>query len=256
MKKMRFMILVIFMLSVSIFAFVSQGEELVVTSTVEHNNEDLAEVPVMIEAINAKSVATLAREMTIIQHEIEETRFNEVEKLVGIYEEKAIAEEIVLAEEQALSEKVQFIVDTTPLDAKTAQVIIEYSERYDIRTSLILGVMDLESNFNQYLVGSSDDRGYMQVIPGTEKWLVSKYGEELGISYDPSRIFEAEYNIPLAVKYLSVLKLEFGENFTKVLTAYNRGSGGLRKWYAEHGTYETAYSRVVLKRELKYLEIN
>lgn len=53
---------------------------------------------------------------------------------------------------------------------------------------------------------------------------------------------------------MSILQGEFKDD-TKMLTAYNRGTYGMQKWFDEHQTYETAYSRVVLKREKKYLSV-
>lgn len=152
-------------------------------------------------------------------------------------------------------ERLQMIVDHTPLDSKAGEIILEYADAYGLRVSLILGLIDLESNFNPYLVGTSQDRGYMQIIPGTEKWLAEAYGEELGLTYDTTRIFDANYNIPLGMRYLSLLKDQYG-NETQMLTSYNRGDYGMEKWYQEHGTYETTYSRVVLKRASKYTFID
>lgn len=277
MKKLRFMLLVVIMLTVSVFALVSQGEEVSVANTSQENEMtvdqekiDLEARTMEIEPVTSQALNTVilsqSKEddenipVSVLATKLEQTEV-ETEILVNSEESEALVEDSQQAEELpveeiSLSDQVQFIVDNTPLDIRTAEIVLKYAERYNIRPSLILGIMDLESNFDQYLVGTSDDRGYMQVIPGTEKWLVSTYGEELGITYDPSRIFEPDYNIPLAVKYLSVLQKEFDGNDTMMLTAYNRGSGGLRKWYNEHGTYETAYSRVVLKREQKYLGVN
>lgn len=152
--------------------------------------------------------------------------------------------------------RVAEICKLTPLDEETAEIVIELADEYELNPSFLLGVMDLESSFNQYLVGTSQDRGYMQVIPSTEKWLAKAYGDELGLIYNPSEIFDPRYNISLSAKYFDVLNTEFNGNYTKMLTAYNRGTGGLYKWYKENSTYETAYSRVVLKREKKYLSVN
>lgn len=250
MKKYRVVMLVIFMLVISLFAFVSQGEDTVMINEIENNSFDIAVNKIRLETKikEADRLATERHEQVLLQQKIDALNFNEAEKLNSYFQKKAA--------EEALTNnaRVDEILKLTPLDSYTAGLIIEYADKYNIRPSLILGVMDLESSFNPYLVGTSDDRGYMQIIPGTEKWLVNTYGEELGITYDPSRIFEPDYNIPLAVKYLSVLQGEFGDD-TMMLTAYNRGNYGLKKWYEEHNTYETAYSRVVLKREQKYLSV-
>ena len=116
--------------------------------------------------------------------------------------------------------------------------------------------MELESNFNQYEVGADNDRGYMQIIPSTEKWLAETYGEKYGLSYNPERIFEPEYNIGLASIYLSLLKDAYGDNYDRILSEYNRGPYNLQRYFEENNTYETTYSRVILTKEQKYLALN
>lgn len=258
MKKTRVMLLVIFMLMVSVFAFVSQGEELP-RETSEKSGTNFYGIKSDIDSIRTeiklktssipKPSVYIEPDLAILNQEFGVLQYSQSKK-VTIYTD---SRETIYDNE--LDERVKIILELTPLDAETAKVVLECADTFKVRPSLILGIMDLESNFGQYLVGTSQDRGYMQIIPGTEKWLATAYGEELGITYNPDNIFEADYNIPLAVKYIQVLRMEYGSNYTKILTSYNRGNYGLQKWYEEHGTYETAYSRVILKREQKYLEV-
>ncbi|MBN2897986.1 MAG: transglycosylase SLT domain-containing protein [Clostridia bacterium] len=148
------------------------------------------------------------------------------------------------------------ITEGTPLDFETACVVVEYAEEFEINPSLILAVIDLESNFEQYEVGSANDRGYMQIIPSTEKWLVGEFGEKLGIAYDPEQIFEPKYNIGLGAAYLSLLKDVHGEDYNRILSEYNRGPYNLKRYYEANNTYVTTYSKVVLSKEKKYLAYN
>lgn len=251
MKKYRVVMLVVFMLVISLFAFVTQGEELVLVNEIEKGTLAIEVNKIRLETKikEADKEATKRHEQALFNQKIEALEFNEAEKLNQYFEDKQFAYE------SSMDGRVDEVMKLTPLDAKTARIVLDYSDKYNIRPAFILGVMDLESTFNQYLVGTSQDRGYMQIIPGTEKWLATAYGEELGLTFNPDRIFEANYNIPLSVKYFDVLRQEFNNNETKMLTAYNRGNYGLQKWYDEHGTYETAYSRVVLKRAKKYVTV-
>lgn len=148
------------------------------------------------------------------------------------------------------------IESNTPLDFETACIIISYARKFDIKPSLILAMIDLESNFNQYSVGTHEDRGYLQIIPPTEKWLVEEFGEELNLEYNPERIFEPEYNIGLGTAYISLLSSAYGDNINRILSEYNRGPYNLKKFYEKHRTYETSYSRSILKREKKYEHFN
>lgn len=148
------------------------------------------------------------------------------------------------------------ISNSTPLSIETAKIIVDYCDRLDLPVSLVLALIELESNFNQYEVGADNDRGFCQIIPGTEKWLAETHGHKLGLKYDPKRIFEPEYNIGLGMLYLHILKRAYGENYHKILSEYNRGIYNLKKYYDKHGTYVTSYSRGVLSREEKYISFN
>jgi len=152
--------------------------------------------------------------------------------------------------------KAKQVEESTPLDFETAYIVVKTANEFDLNVSLILSVMDLESNFNQYAVGTSEDRGYMQIIPSTEKWLAEKYGYEYGLEYNPDRIFDPEYNIGIAAIYLNLLQNAYGDNYNRILSEYNRGPSNLKKYYEENNTYETTYSKVILSKEVKYLALN
>ena len=153
-------------------------------------------------------------------------------------------------------EKAKEISDATPLDYESAVVLVKYADLYDVPYSLVLSIIDIESGFAKDQVGSSQDRGYMQIIPGTEKWLANTYGSELGLTYNPDRIFEPEYNLALGIKYLDDLMGDYGSNYDRILSEYNRGAGNLKKYYAANQTYSTSYSRKILENETIYISLN
>lgn len=147
------------------------------------------------------------------------------------------------------------ISEQTPLDLETATILVRYSNRYSVDPSLVLAIIEKESNFNATLVGSHQDRGYMQIIPGTERWLIKAFGEELGFDYDPSRIFEAEYNLGLGICYIADL-LNRHEDPHRALSEYNRGGPNLAAYYAANRTYQTGYSKRIVRTEQTYLHFN
>lgn len=214
--------------------------------------------------IKAKEAETLAIksdkfEMTIDSMEQELVRLREELKEKEALEAKVKRIEEFIDLDAYTDEDLQKAKDIslgTPLDFKTSLILVDYSNRYDLKLSLLLGIMELESNFNQYEVGTSQDRGYMQIIPSTEKWLAKAFSDELGFEYDPERIYEPEYNIGLAAVYLNTLKTAYGENYDRILSEYNRGPYNLQKYYEKYATYETSYSRVVLSKANKYLAYN
>lgn len=157
---------------------------------------------------------------------------------------------------KSVDSRAKEIANATPLDYESALILVRYADKYDLNPSLILSVIEVESNFNQWEVGSSRDRGYMQIIPATEKWLASDFGSELGLKYNPDRIFDPEYNIGLAAAYLNLLQTNYGDDYSRILSEYNRGPGNLKKYYQKNGTYSTSYSRKVLSAEKDYLAFN
>lgn len=144
------------------------------------------------------------------------------------------------------------LAESTPLTLEEAALLLGYCQKLEFKPSVALGLIELESNFKKYEVGTSQDRGYMQIIPGTEKWLAYRYGYRLGVSYDVSRIFEPEYNFALGLIYLNHLQRVHGNDYHKILSEYNRGPYNLKKYYNKHNTYQTSYSRLVLKKAEKY----
>lgn len=145
------------------------------------------------------------------------------------------------------------IYNNTPLSLEAAAAVVYYSDYYGVKYSLILSIIEIESNFNQYLVGAAEDRGYMQIIPETERYLVKTFGENIGLSYNPDRIFEPDYNLGLGISYIAYLHQCHGEDLDKILTEYNRGAGGLAAHYRANATYSSTYSRAVIDRQEKYL---
>ncbi len=148
------------------------------------------------------------------------------------------------------------IESNTSLDFDSAYVLVAYARKFDIRPSLLLSMIELESNFDQYCVGTHQDRGFLQIIPPTEKWLAEVFGEELNIEYDPDKIFEPDYNIGLGAAYIHLLKEAYGDDINRILSEYNRGPYNLKKYFDANHTYETTYSRSILSREKKYEQFN
>lgn len=153
-------------------------------------------------------------------------------------------------------QKIGDISQNTPLDLKTSAVLVNVANKYNLKPSLILSIMELESNFKQFEVGRDQDRGYMQIIPSTEKWLANEFAENHKLEYDPDKIFEPTYNIELAATYLRLLKDSYGNDYSRILSEYNRGPYNLARYYEEYKTYSTTYSRVILNGEKKYLAYN
>lgn len=152
-------------------------------------------------------------------------------------------------------ERALAIAADTPLNFKESLILLTYAEKFNVQPSLILALIKKESNFNGELVGTHRDRGFMQIIPSTEKWLANSFGKELGLQYDPSLIFTPEYNLGLGIRYIAEL---LGENKDphRALSEYNRGASKLAAYYAVNKTYETGYSKLIVSQEKQFEQYN
>lgn len=224
--------------------------------------------------LHQEEAVSRRRRMTLQEENIRlHTRISELERRVdALYDEKyAIETDFELYNElvtgyfaggkygRFTGEQIRAlgnILKMTPLTLEAAAAVVYYSDRYRLDYALVLSVIETESNFEQYLVGGSGDRGYMQIIPGTEKYLVDVFGEEIGIDYEPGRIFEPDYNLGIGIRYLAYLHRVHGGDMDKILTEYNKGAGGLANHYNAYATYSSNYSRAVIDRREKYREIH
>lgn len=207
--------------------------------------------------IMQKDMEKHKQEIDELTNELRQTN-KELEEMQEIKEKVEFIEEYIdlEGEEVNLLKKAKNISDETPLDFKSSVVLVSYADKYDLNPSLLLSIIELESNFNQWEVGTSQDRGLMQIIPSTEKWLAEDFGSQIGVKYDPSRIFDPDYNIGLAATYLNIIQKTHGSDYNKILSEYNRGPYGLARYYEKNKTYVTDYSRIILSKEKKYLSFN
>lgn len=106
------------------------------------------------------------------------------------------------------------------------------AHKYD-RAALLMGVIQLESEFNRKAKSPVGARGFMQLMPATAALLK-------GRRLTQEEITDAETNITLGVRYLNEMIREMG-SVEKALLAYNAGPGAVRKW----GGVQAYYTHVV-----------
>jgi len=88
------------------------------------------------------------------------------------------------------------------------------SFQYGFQPDLVLGVIQVESNYNPTAVSSRGAYGLMQVTLAV--WRNS-------LAIDDNRIFDVEYNIDLGLKILRHYYEESGGNMKRALHLYNNG---------------------------------
>lgn len=97
------------------------------------------------------------------------------------------------------------------------QLVIDYANGYGIDPQIALAQAQRESGFNAGAVGSSGERGLMQIMPGT--W--QRFSQ--GVGFDQA--FDPEYNLTTWGNYMVWLLSRYGWDYQKALEGYNGGEG-------------------------------
>lgn len=144
----------------------------------------------------------------------------------------------------AIHKTVNHIVsEGNALSPELQKVMQEKCEEYGVPYALALAVADQESRFDPDAKSGTDDHGLMQINSINFEWLREKGIEPL--TY--------EGNIEAGVLILSKALNRYGE-MELALMAYNCGdTGAKRLWNA--GTYSTQYSRSVMERYNKWVQV-
>lgn len=110
-----------------------------------------------------------------------------------------------------------------------SEYVSKYSKEYNVDENLIYAVIKAESNFNIDAKSNKNAIGLMQLMESTAKDILKKV--DLNISEDEleERMKDADVNINLGTKYLSIL-IEKYNNIELAVTAYNAGIGTVDNW--------------------------
>jgi soluble lytic murein transglycosylase len=118
---------------------------------------------------------------------------------------------------------------------KYKNVIIKYSNQYQIETALIASIICNESSFNAGVTSKKGAVGLMQLMPSTAEWLCNFVDEV----YEEKKLYQPEFNIKLGTYYLKYLTDKF-KDVDVAVVAYNAGEGTVVGWlkdkkYSEDG---------------------
>lgn len=110
---------------------------------------------------------------------------------------------------------------------KFEEHVNKYAKEFDLDPLLVFSIIKVESNYDKYAISSKDAKGLMQITDKTGTWA----SEELDLKdFSTSNLFDPEINIKIGCWYLNRLNKEFDGNLALTITAYNGGSGRVRKW--------------------------
>jgi soluble lytic murein transglycosylase-like protein len=144
---------------------------------------------------NRAAIQVLSREVSLMDKKI--TAFDKYKKEIDLYQ---FQESIF---------KLKY-----PKFSEIANIVFAKSKKYDFNPYLIMAMIQVESNFQQYAVSKAGAYGLMQVT-------YSVWKDELGISFN--RIFDKGYNIELGMKILKHYYEETNGDLLKALFHYNNG---------------------------------
>jgi len=182
--------------------------------------------------VHAKAVAPVPDELTY-NAQSPQTKYDATITSMDFKETEkpaVIPANLIVSEGNALSPELQKIMQ-------------EKCEEYGVPYALALALADQETRFDPDAVSGTNDYGLMQINSINFEWL-----RERGI--DP---LTYEGNIEAGVLILSKAINRYGD-YGLALMAYNCGdTGAKRLWDA--GTYSTKYSREVLERYNKWVQI-
>ncbi len=144
--------------------------------------------------------------------------------------------------------KAEHVAEITPLSEDVSDKLISQAEELELELSLLLGLIQVESRFDDQNVSHAGAIGLMQLMPNTARPVTERHNLE----YDFDKLFDPFYNIKLGTKQLRFLLEEYDGDIYKALTAYNRGQGGLQSYMNREGTAESTFARVVLEHSARF----
>jgi len=125
---------------------------------------------------------------------------------------------------------------TRRLDREALECMLEevYAEQENLTVppSLVLSLIQAESNYRPQAVSSAGAAGLMQIMPATGRELAEKAGLDWSILSDEEvqqELFDAPLNIRLGTSYIDQLVKQFGNDYELGLAAYNWGQGNVRR---------------------------
>ena len=112
---------------------------------------------------------------------------------------------------------------------KYENLVVIYSEKYQVDSDLIFALIKAESNFNSSAVSGKGAKGLLQLMEETAKDVSKKTDLKIEPDEIEEKLLQADVNIELGTKYISIL-LEKYNNTAIALTAYNAGIGTVDNW--------------------------
>jgi soluble lytic murein transglycosylase len=113
-------------------------------------------------------------------------------------------------------------------------LIERYQDLGDNPEGYLYSIMRKESGFNPHDLSYADAQGLLQMIPATTR----RVAKQLGIPYDPGRLYEPEYNIQTGSWYIGHLLQKFKRQIPIGAGSFNSGPRPVMRWLDQYGDRE------------------
>jgi soluble lytic murein transglycosylase len=106
--------------------------------------------------------------------------------------------------------------------------VLEHAARYDLPPHLVYAMIREESRFDRNAVSRAGAVGLMQLMPETGRYVA----RELEIpNWGDESLLDPEINLAFGVWYASSLMGVSGEDYLRMLAAYNAGPANAKRWF-------------------------
>lgn len=150
--------------------------------------------------------------------------------------------EVPVYESQELPEIEDIHYYDVPLSHSLQRYICEVCADEKVPVSLVLALIETESQFNPEIVSDTNDYGLMQINTINHDWLAEKYRT--------ADLLDPYQNVFCGIKMIGAAIQKYSD-YGKALMIYNMGDYGARKAW-ENGIESTSYVTAVLDRMEKY----
>lgn len=215
--------------------------------------------PIIVEEYREKEDEYLAAKRRL-QERLEQIRKEQKEEECRELEEQGLeceTDEVKKTPEEILEEELQEELEEKQEEEKDDEkyedapsgsiksIIHNLSDEYSVDKEIVTAVIGNETNVNLTInnANGTEDRGLMQINTRTAPWLAKMIGKE----YEDGMEYNKAVNIEMGYAYLNYLWNQHTDEHY-VLTAYHMGPGGAENLKSATGSYESSYSRTVLKR--------
>ena len=137
---------------------------------------------------------------------------------------------------------------------KYSEQVQKYAAEFGVEEPLVYAVIRTESGFRPEVESHAGAVGLMQLMPSTFEWL--QEGLDGGITYNAASLTDPDINIRYGTYLLSVLLMQYDDNMSTAVAAYNAGIATVGGWL-EDSSYSSdgkTLTRIPYEETERYVE--